>query len=120
MSINEQMLDITKRTEKVEQKMNMILNSQGHFDTDPATREKSPMGHAMGYPDFMNPHSNFMGGGYALPYGVMSPMQMGYGGFGYGMGLGASGGMPMGAYNYPDAQDKEADARMLAQKYFKV
>jgi hypothetical protein len=94
--------------------MNMLLFHQGHWE------HGHPSDHAndLGPLDLMNPYSNYMGGGYALPYGMMSPAMMGYGGFGFGMGF--PGGMPMGAYNYPDKQDDGHDDRKLILKQLRV
>jgi hypothetical protein len=111
--------DVKKRTKKVEKKINMILMHHGHivFDDDHEEEDGAHhMGYGMGHADFLNPHSNYMGGGYALPYGVMSPMMMGYGGFGYGMGMGTTGAMPMGAYNYPDKQEQDETKRQLRNR----
>lgn len=116
MSVEEQLNDITKRIEKIEKKMNAVLFHNGHWVEDDQSRVLNH--HHVGYLDLLNPHSNYMGGGYALPYGYMSPMMMGYGGFGFGMGF--PGGMPMGAYNYPDKQDEGPDDRVLLQRFLKV
>ena len=90
----------------------MLLSHNGHWESG------NVMHHGLSPLNLMNPYSNYMGGGYALPYGMMSPAMMGYGGFGFGMGF--PGGMPMGAYNYPDKQDQHDDDRELVQKYLKV
>ena len=93
---------------KIEQKISLILAYNGHSDS---SMEMTPYGpidrkakdandiKTLGHPNFLDPNSNYMGGGYALPYGVMSPAMMAYGGMGFGVGI--PGGMPMGAYNYP-------------------
>ena len=114
--------------DKINQKINLVLayNGHPHSDSDmemtiygPVDRKTTNANDikTFGHPNIMDPNSNFMGGGYALPYGVMSPAMMGYGGMGFGMGF--PGGMPMGAYNYPDKQD-DAQERLLREKYLKV
>ena len=112
-TVEDQLQDIQTRTDKIEKKIGQVLYLFGHLEGHEHSGH-----HMMGYPDLLNPHSNYMGGGYALPYGMMSPAMMGYGGFGFGYGI--PGGMPMGGYNYPDKQDENHDGESLLKKFLKI
>ena len=94
------MEDIRQRMFGIEDKIDQVLNHHGHYmghhhtSEIPAEMEDelSPF----------NPMNQFMGGGHAMPVGVMNPGMINYG-MPYGMP--GVGGMPMGAYNMPDNQD---------------
>ena len=63
-----------------------------------------------------------MGGGYAMPYGIMNQAMMGYG-HPYGMmGMMGGGGLPMSGYNYPDNQEDQSsnEKKRSLKKLLKV